>query len=172
MSGTPFGEAASEKLAFVVERPQRKQRRTPAELESLTLAGNDTTGASADSLDVGSTLPLAPTPQTLPQRIKTTGDFVFPESEIGTYTQEMRVVYKVLINFNGEVQEYEVLKETDSPDINEAARLAIENTVFNADSIPVDSLNMYYRYDLRIQPPARERDEFDQFGIDRDPNKN
>jgi len=170
LTGTPFGEAASEKLTFTVERPKRKQRRAIAR-DSLTLAGADTTG-SGDSLAIASSLPLAPTPQNLPQRIKTTGDFLFPESEIGSYTQEMRVVYKILINFNGEIDDYEVLQETDSPAINEAAQLAIENTVFNADSIPVDSLNMYYRYDLRIQPPADERDEFDRFGIDRDPTKN
>ncbi|GAB4324518.1 MAG: hypothetical protein Kow0074_17560 [Candidatus Zixiibacteriota bacterium] len=170
LAGTPFAEAANEKLTYVVERPQRKQRRV-LNRDSLSLVQADTSTAG-DSLGLEASLPLAPNPQYLPQRIKTTGDFLFPESEIGSYTQEMRVVYKILINFNGEVEHYEVLKETDSPDINEAARLAIENTVFNADSIPVDSLNMYYRYDLRIQPPARERDEFDQFGIDRNPTKN
>ncbi len=171
LTGTPFGDAATEKLTFAVERPKRKQRRARS-LDSLTLAGADTTGADQDSLAFASSLPMAPNPQTLPQRIKTTGDFLFPESEIGTYTQEMRVVYKILINFNGEIDDYEVLSETESQAINEAARLAIENTIFNADSIPVDSLNMYYRYDLRIQPPAEERDEFDRFGIDRDPTKN
>ncbi|MBD3298924.1 MAG: tetratricopeptide repeat protein [candidate division Zixibacteria bacterium] len=171
LTGTPFGEAASEKLTYTVERPKRKKRYARS-LDSLTLAGADTTGMDPDSVTVGSSLPMAPTPQTLPQRIKTTGDFLFPESEIGTFTQEMRVVYKILINFNGEIEDYEALSETDSQAINEAARLAIENTVFNADSIPVDSLNMYYRYDLRIQPPAQERDEFDQFGIDpTDPTK-
>lgn len=164
-AGTQFAQAAAEKLSFVVKRPKRRQR--ISQDQALALAGDQAID-STDSVDVGASLPRAPSAQFLPGRLKKAGDFVFPESEIGTFTKESRVVYKILINFNGEISEYSLLQGTDSPDINEAARLAIENTVFNPDSIPVDSLNMYYRYDLRILPPARDRndDEFRRLGID------
>ena len=156
---TVFADAVSEKLTFEVQRPQRRQRSVAADTALAQGAGGK--GKATDSTaQIGAGLPMAPRPDS-------TGTFVFPESEIGVLEKEMRVVYKIWINFAGEITEAVELQGTDSPEINENARQAVMATRFNPDSIAIDSLNMYYRYDLKIVPPARERDEFDQYGIPR-----
>ncbi|MEW5876015.1 MAG: tetratricopeptide repeat protein [Candidatus Zixiibacteriota bacterium] len=158
---TPFAEAASEKLTFTVARPKRKPRKI--EPDSAAVAAGEGVLAAADS-SADLSLPLAPRP-------KVAGEFRYPESEIGRYDREMVVVFKILIDFTGQISEYQMVQGTESEEINENARLAILGTSFDADSIPLDSLNMSYRYDVRVIPPARERDEFDRLGIQKDPTR-
>jgi hypothetical protein len=122
----------------------------------------------ADTIQVGEGLPMAPIPEAAP-------GFVWPESETGIYEREMRNVYKIWIDFTGAVTEVIPLQVTESSAINESAEIAMTNLQFNPDSIAIDSLNMYYRFDLRIVPPARKYDDFDRLNIPRistdDPNK-
>lgn len=160
---TPFAEAAAQKLTVNISRPQRRPRAAPASDTARAPAGGPALAAADSAAELS--LPKAPRP-------KVAGNFRFPESDIGRYTREMRVVFKILIDFTGQIAEYQMVQGTDSPEINENARLAVIETSFDSDSIALDSLNMWYRYDIRVIPPARERDEFDRLGIPVDPTKN
>jgi len=96
-------------------------------------------------------LPNAPKP-------KARGAFVYPESELGSEPWEGRVIFIVYIDFQGEISEYELVGASGIQDIDEAARLAVEETFFEPDSIAPDSLNMWYKYEVRVIPPAQERE--------------
>jgi TolA-binding protein len=163
---TIFADAAAQKLTFNLVRPQRRQRMVQPTEEELAQAGQEGEG-NADSAQAWSKLPMAPRPDSA-------GDFIFPETEVGVYERQMTLVYKIWIDFAGQITEVQPLQETESMDINENALVAVRGTRFNPDSIPPDSLNMYYRYELTVTPPAREYDDYDRLGIDRfnDPNRN
>jgi hypothetical protein len=162
---TIFADAASEKLTFNLVRPQRRQRVVQPTEEELAQAAEE--GGAADSAQTWAKLPRAPRPDSA-------GDFIFPETEIGVYERQMTLVYKIWIDFAGQITEVIPLQESESLDINDNALVAVRGTRFNPDSIPPDSLNMYYRYELTVTPPAREYDDYDRLGIDRfnDPNRN
>jgi TolA-binding protein len=162
---SPFADAVSAKLAYRVDRPQRRKRTavpTEGELADSSKGG----GHVKDTTQIGAGLPVAPRPVAAP-------NFVYPESEIGTYEKEMRNVYKIWIDFTGVVTEAVPLQVSPSAAINESALQAMMGTRFNPDSIPIDSLNMYYRFELKIVPPAKARDEFDDLfpDMNRDPQK-
>jgi hypothetical protein len=119
----------------------------------------------ADTTSTASRLPLAP-------KEMHKEPVQFPQSEVGSDMRQHVVVYKILIDFVGEIAQYDLIQPSPSFDVNEATRVALEKTTFWADSIPPDSLNIWYRYEMTITPPARELDEFDRYGIDRsDPNR-
>jgi hypothetical protein len=160
---TPFAEAAAQKLSFTVNRPQRRVRAAPKPDSTEGPAGGGALASSDSTAELS--FPLAPRP-------KVAGIFQFPESEIGRHDREMLVVFKILIDFTGQIADYQMVQGTASEDINERARLAILDTSFDADSIALDSLNMWYRYDVKVVPPAPERDEFDRQGIPYDPTQN
>jgi TonB family protein len=159
---TPFAMAAAEKLTFTVKRPQK--RVAPKTQDTSAVGGPKLAGTSAaDSLKKKD----PPLPQS-PRKLKVQGQFVYPESEYSTRWKG-RVVYKILIDYSGQIAQYELLNASSSNDINEAARKAVEQTMFFQDSIPPESLNMWYRYEIDVTPPAREQDEFDRLGLPRDP---
>lgn len=154
---SPFADAVSQKLSFRVERPKRRQRSAPQTSEELaSTAGGG--GQGKDTTQVGAGLPMAHHPLAPP-------NFVYPESEQGVYEKEMRNVYKIWIDFTGAVTEVIPLQVSPSTAINESAEIAMKNLKFNTDSIAIDSVNMYYRYDLRIVPPAKKQDDFNRLGI-------
>jgi TonB family protein len=161
---TAFATAASEKLTFTVKRPQK---RVAPKLEDTTAVGGSKPAgtAAADSLKKEPPLPKAPL------KLKVQGPFVYPESEYSTGWKG-KVVYKILIDYSGQIGQYELVSASPSSDINEAARKAIEQTMFFQDSIPPESLNMWYRYEIEVIPPAREQDEFDRLGLPHDPQRN
>ncbi|HUU44453.1 MAG TPA: tetratricopeptide repeat protein [Acidobacteriota bacterium] len=153
---TDIAGASQERLKTTIERPKRRQAPATRQQAEPELAEAD---SLADSTAAYARLPLAPIP-------KQVGLFVYPQSEIGSDLGEHVIVYKILIDFAGEISSYEVLQPSPSYDINEAANATLDLTKFWADSIPPDSLNIQYRFEMTITPPARERDEFDKYGID------
>jgi TonB family protein len=161
---TPFATAAAEKLTYTVKRPPK--RVVQKLQDSTTAAGPKLAGTAADSLKKKeASLPKAP------RKIKTKGEFVYPESEISK-NWKGKVVYRIEIDYIGKISRYEILGSSGSPAIDEAARQAVEQTTFFFDSIPPESLNMPYLYEIDVTPPARQQDPLNQFGIPSlDPNK-
>jgi TonB family protein len=101
--------------------------------------------------------PLAPNP-------KTRGEFVYPESELESGV-EGKVVLKIKIdNFNGEVYEAEVVNSLDNFYIDEAAKQAALQTVFDPDSIDVMQVGGYFLYEVEVKPPGEEDPTLDKTG--------
>ena len=162
-AGSEIAGAAQQRLRTTIDRPQRRPRVELAQASDVGAAG--TTDLLADTTSAASRLPLAP-------KEKHKEPVQFPTSEIGSDMRQHVVVYKILIDFVGEIAQYDLLQPSPSFDVNEATRKALEKTTFWADSIPPDSLNIWYRYEMTITPPARELDEFDRYGIDKsDPRR-
>jgi len=152
-----WAAAAQAKLTTTVQRPTPRHQQ-PLQEQEGALAAADSAAQSDTAGVAAASLPRAPKP-------KEAGQFQFPQSEVGSDMRPHVIVYAIRIDFLGDIAEYDVLQPSPSYNINEAARHTLENTTFWADSIAPDSLNIWYRYELTIQPPARELDEFDRLGI-------
>ncbi len=160
---TPFAIAATEKLTTTVKRPPK--RAAPKILDSTAAAGPKLASADADSAAKKSALPKAPT------KIKRKGEFIYPESEISKGWKG-KVVYRIEIDYSGQISRYELLGKSPYPAIDEAARQAVEQTSFFFDSIPPESLNMPYLYEIDVMPPAQAVDPLNLMGVPAfDPNK-
>jgi TolA-binding protein len=137
---------------------QPKARVAPPVIDKSKKAGPVIAGQTPGG---GSSLPGAPGGSTrIPRAPKTKykPDPVFPQAEVNVVTTEQVIVYKILINYSGEIESYEVISKSKYEDINEAARQTLAKTTFFADSIPPESLNIDYLYEIRIQPPAKDYD--------------
>jgi TonB family protein len=120
-------------------RPEAREA-VPIEYEpdSTTLAqGADTTA--------GPQFPRAPIPLRK-------GDFIYPESEIWTNIQGA-VVLKIRIDYDGTVSEADIINSLDNIWIDEAAKEAALNTVFNPESMDMVELGGYFIYSVEVRPP-------------------
>lgn len=153
---TELASAATERLSTTVIRP--KPRAVPvADKKEPTLAQGGRPGApGADSASVREALPRAPRP-------KFVGQVEFPSADVGVITKEVVVVYRIVIDYSGEIREYELIQKSPSEDLDEATRRAIMETRFDPDSIAPESLNIPYQYEIRVTPPALSPDELDWY---------
>jgi TolA-binding protein len=168
--GTELAQAATQKLQPVVPRPKprapilaAKGDKEAGREQAKRGKGEENVEADADSLKLTS-LPRAP-------RTKVTGQFQWPSSETGTDMKEHYVVYKILIDYLGQIADYKLIQPSPSEDINLAAERAVKMTTFWADSIRYDSLNMWYKFEIKVTPPAEALDEFDRLGVPLHPDQ-
>lgn len=152
-----FASAATEKLTATVKRPPK--RAAPKIQDTTAVASSKLAKTDADSL--GKKEPSLPK---APKKFKTKGEFIYPESEISKGWKG-KVVYRIEIDYAGQISRYELLGKSPSPIIDEAARLAVEQTSFFFDSIPPESLNMPYLYEIDVTPPAKAIDPLNQMGV-------
>ncbi len=154
---TKFAAAAKARLGGNV--PKQEQRKRAVMVEASSGDDDIDSALAAIQAEQGDTtiirLPKAPTAR---NRIKTLGEFIYPESELGQNPWKGKVVFKIWIDFTGEIGEYELVESSNVPDIDLAATAAVEGTFFNPDSIPAESLNIWYQYEVRVIPPAQDKE--------------
>ena len=155
---TDFAAAATQRLTEKVVRPKPRVAPVGEKKETPTLAQGRSTGQNQDSTEENESarLPRAPRPQYL-------GQVVFPSSDVGVITKEVVVVYKILIDYSGNVAEQELIQRSPSADLDEATRRAMTETKFNPDSIAPESLMIWYKYEMRVTPPAPDPSELDWY---------
>lgn len=152
---TDFAMAATTRLTATVQRPKPRSAPAPSKPDSAQLAQTGKPGEDP-AVKVSEELPRAPRP-------KIAGQVVFPSADVGVITKEVVVVYRIVIDYSGEIREYELIQRSPSDDLDEATRRAIMETRFDPDSIAPESLNIPYRYEIRITPPAQSPDELDWY---------
>jgi len=141
---------------------ERAQSAMPAAREAIPeeVEPDSTTEAAADTS--GPQFPKAPD---LPLK---RGDFVYPESEIYTGIQGA-VLLKIRIALDGTVSDAQVVSSLDNVWIDDAAKEAALNTVFDADKIDPEQLGGYFLYTVEVKPP--ENDPLLDQGTQYDPYK-
>ena len=151
--GTPYAEEAKEKMGSgIAPRPERKRAVMAAETEDAAYDSALAAIAAEQSDTTRIGLPRAPRP-------KVAGVFEYPESELGHEPWKGAVLFKILIDFTGQIAEYELVGPSERPDIDLSATTAVEQTFFDPDSIAPESLNMWYQYEVRVIPPAQRRED-------------
>jgi TolA-binding protein len=148
--GTPYADAAKVKMGSGLPERQKRERAVMATetkdaafdsaMAAITAEQTDTTRAG---------LPRAPRPKTM-------GQFIYPESELGSEPWSGNVIFKILIDFTGRISDFELVGPSMRPDIDQNATVAVEQTFFDPDSIAPESLNIWYQYDVRVTPPAKQ----------------
>jgi len=152
-----YADAARMKLGIkkpVKPKPQPQEEQPPAaEEQTDTLAQQEE--------EKKPEFPLAPRP-------KIKGNFVYPESELESGIKG-KVVFKIRIdNFTGEVFEAELVNSLDNHYIDDAAREATMQTVFEPDSIDVMHIGGYFLYEVEVRIPGEADPTLDKTGGDQD----
>ena len=129
---------------------QRAQPAAPAPREAAPAQEEKDTTLAAASDTAGPQFPKAPD---LPLK---RGDFVYPESEIYTGIQGV-VVLKIRIGLDGTVAEAQVVNSLDNVWIDDAAKEAALNTIFDPDKIDPTQLGGYFLYSVEVRPPQDDR---------------
>jgi hypothetical protein len=57
----------------------------------------------------------------------------------------------------------ELIQKSTSPDLDAATQVAMRDTKFDPDSIAPESLMIWYKYVMRVTPPALSPDELDAY---------
>ncbi|HXF49498.1 MAG TPA: tetratricopeptide repeat protein [Verrucomicrobiae bacterium] len=149
---TEYAQRAKEKVGLA--RPEVLRPDTAAAVPPPSPAPSDTTRRSdttevnfspEDSLKMGFRQhPLAPP-------VKKDGGFVYPISEIDANIRT-RLVFRVLLDFEGKVRRAELQNPTRRDAIDREAIRAVEQTEFDMVRIPPNQYNAYFIYELRIAP--------------------
>jgi TonB family protein len=141
--GTEYAEEASIRLGLAQRaQPTRPEAREAVPLEPET---DSTTLAQDADTSAGPQYPRAPIP------IKK-GDFIYPESEIWTNIKGA-VVLKIRIDYDGTVSEAEIINSLDNMWIDEAAKEAALNTIFDPEKMDMVELGGYFIYSVEVMPP-------------------
>lgn len=147
--------AATQRLSATVPRP--KPRAVPvADKKETGKPGESGKTPGSEEESGYASLPIAPRPKVI-------GQVEFPSADVGSITKEVVVVYRIVIDYSGAISEYELIQKSPSEDLDEATRRAILETKFDPDSIAPESLNIPYRYEIRVTPPALSPDELDWY---------
>lgn len=155
-NGTELAFAADQRLSAVVTRPKPRSAPVAETQPQQTTPGGEVAVDSAQAKYAA--LPRAPRP-------RFAGPVVFPSTDIGVIVREQVIVYRIIIDYSGEVRDPELIQKSQSLDLDEASRLALLQTKFNPDSIAPESLNIAYRYEMRVTPPARGYDPNDPLNL-------
>jgi len=152
-----YADAARIKLGLAPRKgmpspPTPQQQELPEE-QTPDTAQVDTSLASS-----GPSIPRAPQP------LKR-GEFVYPESEIESGIKG-KVMLKIMINFEGKVDQAVLVNETGNYWIDEAAIKAAMETTFEADSIDMMLLGGWFLYDVEVRPPEVDDDLIDRTGTE------
>jgi TonB family protein len=142
-----YAEEARIKLGL----SQRVQPTTPVAREAVPAQEepDSTLQAAAADTSSGPQFPKAPD---LPLK---RGDFIYPESE--TYTGiQGAVVLKIRIALDGSVAEAQVVSSLDNVWIDDAAKEAALNTIFDADKIDPEQLGGYFLYTVEVKVPQND----------------
>jgi len=151
--GTPYAAAAKEILGSETSPARQQRKRGVIEQDQGT--GELDSALDAIQAEQGDTTIIQYPPSPRP---KVAGTFVYPESEMGIEPWRGRVVFKIWIDFTGQIAEYEMVQPSNRPDIDLAATEAVEQTIFDPDSIAPESLNMWYKYEVKVIPRAQKQD--------------
>jgi TonB family protein len=142
---------------------QRAQPTMPAAREAVSTQEEPDSTMLATAADTsGPQFPKAPD---LPLK---RGDFIYPESEVYTGIQGA-VVLKIRIALDGTVADAQVVSSLDNVWIDDAAKEAALNTIFDADKIDPEQLGGYFLYTVEVKPP--ENDPLLDQGTQYDPYK-
>lgn len=125
--------------------PAPRETTPTQEMDSTLLAQPDTSGPE---------IPTAPKPHRK-------AEFVYPETEIMSGVRG-GVVLKIRIEFDGTVSEAEVVNSLDNPWIDEAAREAALNTLFDVEEIDMKDLGGWFLYTVEVKTPLDEDHLLDQ----------
>lgn len=153
---TELAQAATQRLSATVARPKPRAVPVPDKKEAPKPGEPGKTPGSQEEESGYASLPIAPKP-------KVVGQVEFPSADVGSITKEVVVVYRIVIDYSGAISEYELIQKSPSEDLDEATRRAILETKFDPDSIAPESLNIPYRYEIRVTPPALSPDELDWY---------
>lgn len=149
-----YADAAKIKLGIkkvTKPLPQPQEQAPPAEEQADTLVQQEVASTPE--------FPLAPKP-------KTRGLFVYPESELESGIKG-KAVFKIRIdNFSGEVLEAEIVNSLGNHYIDEAAKEATMQTVFEPDSIDIMHVGGYFLYEVEVKPPETKDTHIDDMGRD------
>jgi TonB family protein len=100
----------------------------------------------------------APKPPEIPRAPQpvTAGTFTYPESQIETGIKG-KVVLKIKIDYTGRVTEAVILSSLNNAEIDEAAKNAALNTVFNPQLINPLQYGEWFLYDVIVNPPPQNQ---------------
>ena len=150
---TPYATAAKARIGEGTSTPRRERARVA--LEDTLQTQKVDSALAAIKAEQGDTtvirLPKAPRPEKA-------GEFVYPQSELGSEPWKGSVMFKIWVDLTGRITEYEMVQPSRRQDIDLNAEAALKETFFNPDSIPPESLNMWYRYEVKVLPPAQKPD--------------
>ena len=68
------------------------------------------------------------------------------------------MIFKIFIDFTGQISDYLKVQGSEIADIDLSAEETLKDTFFEPDSIAPESLSMWYRYEVKVVPPAQERE--------------
>lgn len=139
--GTEYAEEARIRLGLA----QRAQPARPEAREAVPLEPETDSTALAQNADTtaGPQYPRAPNP------LKK-GEFVYPESEEWTNIQGA-VVMKIRIEYDGTVSEAEIINSLGNMWIDEAAKEAALNTIFDPENMDMVQLGGYFIYSVEVK---------------------
>jgi hypothetical protein len=83
------------------------------------------------------------------------GGFVYPISEIDKNIRT-RLVFKVLLDFEGRVNRAELQNPCESEVINQEAHRAVMQTEFDMVQVPANQYNTFFIYQLAVLPPISD----------------
>ncbi len=150
-----YADAARLKLGIkkpTQPKPQPKDEKPPTPEEQ-------TDSLAQQEQEQQPMFPLAPEPVTR-------GPFVYPESEVESGIKG-KVVLKIKIdNFNGKVYEADVINSLNNHYIDEAAKEAALQTVFETDSLDIMNVGGYYLYEVEVIPPKTDDSHTDPSDFD------
>ena len=156
---TPYAQKAKEKVGLSPSETKKPDTTSapPPLAQANSAAGADTIGR-ADSLDTFSPedslkmgfVSLPPAPPLIKD-----GNFVYPASEIDKNIIT-RLVFKVLLDFEGKVRRAELQNPTESEVINREAKRAVEQTEFDMVRVPPSQVNTFFIYKLLVKPPVSD----------------
>ena len=154
-----YAKKAKEKVGLsTAETKKPDTTAAPILAQADTAARRDTTSRAdttevlvspEDSLKMGFRQhPLAPP-------MKKDGQFIYPASELDANIRT-RLVFKVLLDFEGKVRRAEIHNPTSSEVVNQEARRAVEQTEFDMVRVPPHLYNTYFIYQLTVVPPVSD----------------
>jgi outer membrane biosynthesis protein TonB len=155
---TEYAQRAKEKVGLAPPETKRADTTAavfpPDSARADTTRRADTTGVAfspEDSLRMGFRQHnLAP-----PVKPGKDGGFVYPISEIDKNIKT-RLVFKVLLDFEGRVSRAELQNPSESEVINQEARRAVEQTEFDMVRVPPNLINTFFIYQLLVTPPVSD----------------
>ncbi|MCI0330177.1 MAG: tetratricopeptide repeat protein [candidate division Zixibacteria bacterium] len=162
---TPYAQRAKEKVGLALPETRKPDTTSAAPFlaQADTAARQDTT-RPADTLDTFSpedslkmgflSFPLAPP-------VIKDGNFVYPASEIDKNIRT-RLVFKILLDFEGKVRRIELQNPTESDAVNREAVRAVEQTEFDMVRVPPSQVNTFFIYKLLVRPPVSDPNALQQ----------
>ena len=154
---TVYADKAKIEMGLVkVDKPERKKTQNKA---------NQNKGPEADSLQKANADSLQQYAGTLPSAppVKDTAEFLYPMRLLNEgHREKGRVIFKVRIDLFGNVIDQQLLGTSGNETIDSVATQTLLNTVFDTSDIAdLSSLNDYFRYDIKFEPPQDWEKRYD-----------